>query len=233
MTAGEHHSHYEIPFYPFGFNLSITPPILIMWGACFVVFLFLFLANRFKRVRQIEELLYDFVVDTFGSNLKNKLWFSFLITLFLFVFFNNLCGLLPGGESPTSNINVTGSLALFIFILSQLIGFTVHRLHHIQNLIPAGIPKPILIFVIPLEIVSQFARPFSLAVRLFANMFAGHKVLTIFVSLTIASPLVVKWLPLSGVVLISLFEIFIAFIQAFIFTYLASYYISDAVHGAH
>jgi F-type H+-transporting ATPase subunit a len=156
-----------------------------------------------------------------------------LITLFLFIFFNNLAGLIPGGESPNGNINVTAALALFVFILAHTIGAVGHGTQHLKHFAPEGIPKPMLLFFIPLEIISQLARPFSLAVRLFANLMAGHQVLMIFISLVMMSPLLVKVLPLTGVVLISLFEMFVSFIQAFIFTYLASFYISDSANGAH
>jgi F-type H+-transporting ATPase subunit a len=128
---------------------------------------------------------------------------------------------------------VTASLAILIFLISQGSGIWVHGWRHVTHLVPSGIPKPILLFFVPLEIVSLMAKPFSLAIRLFANMYAGHQVLTIFASLAILSPSFVKLLPFTGVVMISLFEMFGAFIQSFIFTYLASFYISDAVGGSH
>ena len=231
----EHGSHLYIPFHPFGLDLSITHPVVVMWGTCAIIFLFLLIANQSKRVRQVESYLFDFIQESFSNSIKtkNKIWFSFLITLFLFVLFNNLSGLLPGGESPNGNINVTASLAIFVFVIAHLCGVKTQGSHHLGHFAPSGIPKPMLLFFVPLEIVSQLARPFSLAVRLFANMLAGHKVLTIFLTLSMMSPLLIKLLPFAGVVMISLFEMFVSFIQAFIFTYLASFYISDAVNGAH
>jgi len=233
--ASEHHSGLLIPFHPFGMDMSISHAVFIMWGTCALIFLFFVVANKFKRFRQIEGFIFDFVQDAFASSLKtkSKLWFSFLLTLFVFILLNNLSGLLPGGESPTSNINVTAAMAILIFLIAQISGFVSHGFHHFQNLIPAGLPKVMLVFFIPLEIISQLARPFSLAVRLFANMFAGHKVLTIFLSLVILCQPLLKFLPFTGVVLISFFEIFVAFIQSFIFTYLASFYIGEAVSGQH
>ncbi len=235
MSAGHHGSEWMIPLDVLGYDLSITMPVVIMWGTSLAIFVLLWTANQFKAVRQIEGLLYDFVANSFGSSVKTKepLWMSFLITLFMFVFFNNLAGLLPGGESPNSNINVTAALAIFVFILAHCIGFISHGTHHLKHFAPEGIPKPMLLFFVPLEMISQLARPFSLAVRLFANLMAGHKVLTIFISLVMVSPSVIKLLPFAGVVLISLFEMFVSFIQAFIFTYLASFYISDSANGAH
>ena len=230
-----HGSEWIIPLDVMGYDFSITLPIVVMWGTSTAIFLFLWCANQFKAVRQIEGLLYDFVATSFGSSIKTKntIWLSFLITLFLFVFFNNLSGLIPGGESPNSNINVTAALAIFIFILSHTIGGVYHGTHHLKHFAPEGIPKPMLLFFVPLEMISQLARPFSLAVRLFANLMAGHKVLLIFISLVMISPTIIKALPFAGVVMISMFEMFVSFIQAFIFTYLASFYISDSANGAH
>lgn len=232
----EHVVHTLIPFYPFGIDLSISTPVVFMFGTSIFIAAGLFCLNRSKRFQGILSFTFNFVSDSFASNLatKNKLWYSFLLTLFLFVFFSNLTGLLPNGEAPTSNINVTAALAVMIFVISHVCGFLIHGVSHIKHLVPAGIPKPMLLFFFPLEIISQLARPFSLSVRLFANMFAGHQVLTIFIGfVTIVPHIVLKVIPFGGVFLISMFEIFVSFIQSFIFTYLASFYISDAVSGSH
>jgi len=231
----EHGAGFSIPFSVAGLDLSITLPVMIMWGVSSFIFLFLLIANHSHSVKRVQFFIFDFISDAFAKSIhtKTKIWYSFLLTLFLFVFFNNLCGLFPGGESPTGNINVTAALAVAVFLISQISGFFVHGPTHVTHLIPSGIPKVMLVFFIPLELISLLAKPFSLAVRLFANMMAGHKVLLIFMGLGIASPALIKLLPFGGVVLISLFEMFVSFIQAFIFTYLASFYISDAVNGAH
>jgi len=219
-----------------GVDLSITLPVVIMWGTSLFIFSFLFFANKFKKVRMVESFFYDFVVESFASSLhtKKRIWFSFLMTLFLFVFFSNLSGLIPGGESPTGNINVTGALAIMVFLITHLSGAINNGVFgHIKNIVPAGVPGALFPVMFVLEIVSHIAKPFSLAVRLFANMLAGHKVLTIFIGLAIVAPVPIKALPFSGVVMVSCFEIFVAFIQSFIFTYLASFYIGDAVSGSH
>jgi F-type H+-transporting ATPase subunit a len=149
------------------------------------------------------------------------------------VFLNNVSGLVPGNESPMSNINGTGSLALMVLVISQCSGLLTHGLHHFKNLVPSGIPVGILPFMVPLEIISLLAKPFSLAIRLFANMFAGHAVLMIFAGLVVSAHPLIKFLPFGGVLLISVFEVFVSFIQAFIFVYLTSLYVGDAVHADH
>lgn len=225
----------HIPFHILGINMDITFPILIMWGVVIAVFSFLLLANKFRRIRMIEEYLYDFIVNEVGSGLKTnqKIWFSFLMTLFLFILFGNLSSLIPGAISPNSNINVTASMAISIFLISQIAGIYTHGWRHFKHIIPPGIPKPILILMIPIEIVSQLARPFSLAIRLFANVFAGHMVLTIFIGFLIVVSPFIKLIPFVGVLALSFFELFVAFIQAFIFTYLSAFYISESINGSH
>jgi F-type H+-transporting ATPase subunit a len=236
MNAAEHQPiHFNIPLSIYGFHLDINFLVVIMWAVVLVVFLFLFLANKFRKVRMIEEYAAEFISSEIASSLKtkNKIWFSFLLTLFFFILFNNLAGIIPGSISPNSNINVTAALAIMVFLISQIAGIYNHGLKHFKNIIPPGIPKPILILMIPIEIISQLSRPFSLALRLFANLFAGHTVLTIFVGFVILVSPFIKLLPIAGVLVLSFFELFVAFIQAFIFTYLSSLYISEAIKGDH
>lgn len=226
---------FRIPLELLGVDISITTPVIIMWAVSLLIFTFLFVANRKASFRRVETFVFGFVSESFASNLETKrpIWFSFLLTLFLFVFFNNLAGLLPGGSSPMGDINVTASLAILVFVISQGAGFLSHGFSHITHLVPSGVPIVLVPFIFVLEIISQLAKPFSLAIRLFANLFAGHAVLGIFLSLVVMAPHVVKVAPFLGVTMLSFFEIFVSFIQAFIFTYLASFYISDTVKGAH
>ena len=229
--------HLEViyPLTVYGHDFSITLPIIVMWGTGLTIFALLFLANRVEKLRKVQRYLYNFITSAFGDGFKknNRLLFTFLITLYLFILFNNLSGLIPGAESPSSNINVTAALAIMVFLISIISGIRVHGLHYAKHFAPSGIPVVMLIFFVPLEIISQLARPFSLAVRLFANMFAGHKVLTIFCTLAILANPFIKAIPFAGVILISLFEIFVSFIQAFIFTYLTSFYLREAVAESH
>ncbi len=229
-------SHALIPLFFHGIDVSVTKSVVVMWVVSVLVFAFLLLGNLVSGVRRIERFFFEFIKESFGNSLHTKktIWFSFLATLFLFIFFCNLAGLVPFSESPTSSLGVTVALSVTVFIISQLVGVYCHGFGHLKILTPSGIPLIMMPFIVPLEFVSQLARPFSLSIRLFANLFAGHSVMMIFYGLvaTTAFPLL-KLLPFAGVVLLSLFEVFVAFIQAFIFTYLASFYISDAAHGAH
>ena len=115
---------FQIPLELFGVDISITTPVLVMWCVSLLIFSFLLIANRRRSFRQVETFIFGFVSESFGSNLDTKrpIWFSFLLTLFLFVFLNNLTGLLPGGASPMGDINVTASLAILVFVISQVAG---------------------------------------------------------------------------------------------------------------
>jgi F-type H+-transporting ATPase subunit a len=125
---------------------------------------------------------------------------------------------------------VTGVFAIGIFIMTLVIGFSKHGLHFLGILVPPGIPKILIPLMIPIEIISMVARPISLAVRLFANMTAGHTILYVLFGLAMSASLMVGWLPFGFTIVINGLEIAIAFIQAYIFTILTCVYIGDAIH---
>jgi F-type H+-transporting ATPase subunit a len=171
-------------------------------------------------------------------------WFPFIATLFFFILFCNLLGLIPKMFTATSNINVTASLAAVVFICTQGAGIAKHGLMgYGKTFIPKGMPRgimgKILIgFMIIVEMISQLARPFSLAVRLFANMTAGHMVILVFLSMIfmfqgVFAKIFVTPMSVVMAVVMMAFEIFVSLLQAFIFAILASIYISLAVHPEH
>ena len=169
-------------------------------------------------------------------------YLPYLWTGFFFVLFNNLLGLIPGMASATGNINVTGVLALMTLgtvLLAGMrelgaIGFWVGIVPHMD------VPKPILLFLWPLMFVIEVAglviRHVVLAVRLFANMFAGHVVLAVILGfILMARSAGFLWYPVTGasvvgIILLSLLELFVAFLQAYIFTFLSALFIGSAVH---
>jgi len=165
---------------------------------------------------------------------------SFGLTLFFFILFANLLGLLPYGSTATGNISVTATLALITFAVVEIAGMKAQGAAYIKTLIywpsdqPLAMKLPMTFIMTPVEIIGKFTKPFALAIRLFANMTAGHVVLLALISLifTFGS----YWIALAPVtmgVAISLLEIFVAFLQAFIFTLLASVFIGLIREGAH
>ncbi len=208
-----------------------------MWIVVGLACLFLLKAGAAKslvpsRIQSLAELLVDFIrgiiQDTMGPT--GMKYFPLISSLFLFILFCNLLGLIPGSYTVTSQIVVTGVFAIIVYGLSLIIGFQLHGAKFLGILVPPGTPGWLLPLMIPIELISQLARPISLAVRLFANMTAGHVILGVLFGLTIAGGVLIGWLPFSFTVVLYGLEVGIAFIQAYIFTVLTCVYIGDAIH---
>lgn len=209
----------------------------MMWVVVGIVAFLLLKAGAAKslvpsKLQSLAELLVDFIRsiihDTMGA--AGMRYFPLMTTLFLFILFANLIGLVPGSYTVTSQIVVTGVFALSVYALSLVVGFKLHGTKFLGILVPPGTPGWLLPLMIPIEIISQLARPISLAVRLFANMTAGHVILGVLFGLTMTGGLLLGWLPFSFTIALYGLEVGIAFIQAYIFTVLTCVYIGDAMH---
>lgn len=229
--------HTYIPLSLFGLDISINKAVVMMFIVVGVVILFLTKARSSgslvpTKLQSMAEIMVEFIrgiiLDTMGP--EGMRYFSLIATLFLFILFCNLLGLIPGTYTVTSQLVVTGVFAIGVYGLSLLIGFKLHGLKFLGILVPPGTPGWLLPLMIPIEIVSQLARPISLAVRLFANMTAGHVILGVLFGLTISGGLFIGWLPFSFTVVLYGLELGIAFIQAYIFTILTCVYMADAFH---
>jgi F-type H+-transporting ATPase subunit a len=183
------------------------------------------------RLQSLSELSYEFIVDMIDSNVgpKGQQYFPFVFTLFMFVLLGNLLGLIPYSFTFTSHIIVTFALAAVVFIGVTVIGFARHGAHFLSLFVPHGVPGPLLLLLVPIEILSYFIRPFTLSIRLFANMLAGHTMLAIFGGFA-ASVGLLAIIPLGvNVVLIAL-ELLVAALQAYVFTILTCLYLNDAIN---
>jgi F-type H+-transporting ATPase subunit a len=232
--------HRLVEFHPFGLDLSINQGVLTMWLAVAAVFtLFAVAAARRATVpgmvQNLAEIGVEFIRDMAEDNIgpNGTRYVPFLISLFLFVLFLNLWGLLPGQFTVTSQLVVTATLALIVYAISLGVGFFKHGLGFLRILVPGGTPGWLIPLMIPVEILSQLARPLSLSVRLFANMTAGHTILAVLFGMVVSLPIWVKWLPFGLTVVIYALELFIAFIQAYIFVMLSCVYFGDAENLAH
>ena len=226
-----------------GLDLSITQPVLWMIIASGLIFgLLTFVAATLKRYPKglqnfVEAIVHflrkELVINVIGEDGKG--WFPFIATLFLFISACNLIGLVPGSFTATANINVTAGLAILVFFLVHGAGIKKYGfVGYCKGFVPSGIPAWVLPIMIPIEIIGLIAKPFSLGVRLFANMMAGHMVILVFLSMIILfKSVVITPLPLVGVVIMSAFEIFVSLIQAYIFSILTASYIGDAIHMKH
>jgi F-type H+-transporting ATPase subunit a len=184
------------------------------------------------KLQSIAEMMVDFIraiiMDTIGK--EGMRFFPLIATLFLFILFCNLIGLIPGSYTVTSQIIVTAVFACSVYGLSLVIGFYLHGVKFLSVLVPPGTPGWLVPLMIPIELMSQVARPISLAVRLFANMTAGHVLLGVLFGMAISGGLLIGWLPFVFTVAINVLEVGIAFIQAYIFTILTCVYLGDAFH---
>lgn len=227
---------------PFGIDLSITKAVVVLWISLGLVFLLVWLAGRKtslipSRFQNMMEAVFEFIRDGMILDIMGKEglpYFPLVATLFLFILVTNLVGLIPGSYAATSLTGTTAAWAVIVFITYHLVGVRKHGvLGYLRSFAPSGVPIPLLIIMLPVEFISHLARPFSLAVRLFANMVAGHLVLIVFTLMAVSAAWYMKWLPFAGVVVFYLFEIFVSFIQAYIFAILTAIYISGAVHVEH
>ena len=179
----------------------------------------------------LAELSYEFIARLVSDNIgkDGKPYFSLIFTIFMFVLFGNFLGMLPYSFTFTSHIAVTLSMAIVIFVLVTFIAFFKHGTRFFSFFLPAGVPIFLAPLMIVIEVISYFTRPFSLSIRLFANMMAGHTLLKVVGGFVF--PLgILGFVPLAGLVAITGLEFLIAFLQAYIFTILTCIYINDAIN---
>lgn len=229
-----------------GIDLSFTNSALWMVIGALVSTMFLTYAMRKgeivpSRMQMTAELLYSFVSKLVNENIgyKGKQYFPFVFTLFMFVLMGNVLGLLPYSFTYTSHLIVTGVLALIVFFMVIAFGIYNHGLHFFSLFVPPNAHPLILLFVVPIEIVSFFVRPLTLSVRLFANMMAGHIVLKVILSFAVAAAslgavgTVLGFIPVFVNAGMLIFELLVAFVQAYVFAILSCVYLKDSVDLHH
>ena len=139
----------------------------------------------------------------------------------------------PYSFTPTSHIIVTFAMAAVVFVGVTVIGFVKHGAHFLSFFVPQGVPFALLLLLVPIEIISYFVRPFSLSIRLFANMLAGHTMLKVFGGFVVMLGVLAGWAPLAFLVAFTGLELLIAFLQAYVFAILTCLYLNDAIHLHH
>jgi F-type H+-transporting ATPase subunit a len=251
---------YELPRWApihigrFALDISPTRHVVMLWIAALLCIVTTLLALRAhnRRTREgkapsgfgngLEALvLYlrnDVILPNVGPHGNG--YVPFLLTLFFFILFANLLGLVPYGATATGNISVTATLAIVTFIVIELAGMKAQGWGYINTIVfwphdmSLGLKLPITFILTPIEIIGKLTKPFALAIRLFANMVSGHVVLLALTSLifTFATWILVP-VPIAMAIGISFLELFVAFLQAFIFTLLSSVFIGLIREGAH
>jgi F-type H+-transporting ATPase subunit a len=217
-------------------NISFTNSSAFMVATVLAISLFLVMGMRRNalipgRWQSMVELSYIFIAnlikDTVGS--EGRPYFPFVFTVFMFVLFGNLFGMLPYAFTFTSHIVVTFTMALFVFFGVTLIAIMKHKMHFFSFFMPPGVPMYMAPILIPIEIISYLSRPISLSVRLFANMLAGHTLMKVFAGFIFTLG-VFGIAPWFFIVALTGLEIVIAFLQAYVFTILTCLYLNDALH---
>lgn len=234
-----------VPLSAGGIDVSYTNSSLWMTFALAAVAIFLFVGSANPRLvpgrwQAAVEYFYDFVGKMLDENVgvEGRRYVPLIFSIFIFVLACNLLGLIPfvGAFTPTSHIGVTFGLALIVFVVVLIVGLLRHGLHFFSLFVPADTPLVLMLIVVPIEVVSFLSRPFTLAIRLFANMTAGHVLLKVFGGFVVllgsfeALPYVFGLVPLTVNVALTALELLIAVVQAYVFALLASIYLNDAVN---
>jgi F-type H+-transporting ATPase subunit a len=229
----------------FGMDISLTKHVIFMWLAFLIlVVTFIYMAKSYRKslvphgVTNLSEILIVFVRDeiakpTIGKGFETFL--PYLLTVFFFILTCNFLGLIPYGSTATSNISVTATLAVISFFVIQIGGMMKNgAFGYFKGLIPHGIPTWLLPIMLVVELLGLFTKPFALAIRLFANMTAGHIVILALLGLIIIlHTYVIVPISIPFALFIYLLEIFFSLLQAYIFTMLSSLFIGMAVHQEH
>ena len=230
-----------------GYNIAFTNSAL--WMVLAAVVLWLFMIGGMKR--ELVPGRWQMAVESFTGFIDNMLeanigkegrkYVPYIFSLFMFILFANLLGLLPLGVvgvhpfTFTSHFTITGVLAIISFAIVLIVGFAKHKLHFFSLFVPHGTPLPMIPLIFIIELVSFLVRPFSLALRLFVAMMAGHVLLEVLSSFVIDGMnagvgfgLLVSLPSFLLMIAICALEILVAAIQAYVFALLSSLYINDA-----
>jgi len=225
-----------VPLHIGRYDISYTNSALLMTIAVVLITLLMVVATRRRalipgRLQSTAELAYEFVAGMVRDNVGSEgiEYFPFVFSLFMFVLFGNLLGMIPYSFTFTSHIIVTFALALAVFLLVTIVAFIRHGVHFFTFFFPSGAPVVMAPILVPIEILSYLSRPVSLGIRLFANMMAGHSMMAVFAAFTVALGLF-GFLPLAINVALFALEIVVTVLQAYVFTILTCLYLRDAIH---
>ena len=229
--------HTLVPINLGGVDASLTNAGAFMVLAMVGVAAFVLLGMRKSslvpgRMQSMAELSYEFIAGMIRDNVgsEGRRYFPFIFSLFMFILFGNLLGLLPYSFTFTSHIIVTFALAMMVFIFVTVVGLVRHKLHFFSYFFPSGVPIALAPILVPIEIVSYLSRVVSLSIRLFANMMAGHTMMKVFAGFIIPLGIIGGWAPLAVDVALTGFELLVACLQAYVFTVLTCIYLHDAIH---
>lgn len=226
-----------------GYDVSFSNSALFMVIAALLVYGLLTQGMKARalvpgRLQSLAEMFYEFVAGMVRENAgaDAKPYFPFVFTIFMFVLFGNMLGMIPYTFTFTSHIIVTFALAATVFVFVTVLALMKHGLHFFSFFMPHGAPIALAPILIPIEVISYLMRPVSLSIRLFANMMAGHTMLKVFAGFTVlmiggmgAIGFLAGLVPIAINVALTGFEFLVAFLQAYVFSILTCLYIRDAL----
>ncbi len=241
MHHVQDHVIYEIHL--FGFDLSITKHVMMIWIAAAILMISLPLIIRSRAlapkgpvnfIEWIVVFLKEGIIDPYLGEDGYK-YGPYLLTAFFFILTCNLLGLVPMGATATGNISVTAAMALLTLFLVQISNIRKNGFKgYIKSFVPPGLPFFVIPIIFIVEILGMITKHFALAIRLFANMVAGHLVIfTILGLIFLFKNVLISPFPILGIIFVSLLEILIALIQAYIFTILSAVFIGMAINPHH
>jgi len=256
-AAGPMEQFEILPIVPLKFgsiDVSLTNSALWMLISIAVISLFFFLATQKRalipgRSQSIAEILHQFVYDLVHESIgpEGRKFFPYVFTLFIYILFANFLGLLPTFPgmphelhtfTTTSHLIVTLTLSMLTITIVVVYGLWKNGLKFFKLFAPSGLPIWLMPLLVPIEIISFLSRPISLAVRLFANMFAGHIILKLFAGFVISlisvggAVTLFSLAPFFGIIAVTMLEFLVAALQAYVFAILTCIYLSDAAHAA-
>jgi F-type H+-transporting ATPase subunit a len=225
-----------VPMHIGKLDVSFTNSALFMVLAVLLITALVLLTTRSARLvpsrwQSVTELFYETIakmIDEYVGHGGEK-YFPFVFSLFMFILFGNFLGMIPYSFTFTSHIIVTFAMAAVVFVGVTIIGIARHGLHFLSLFVPHGVPIWLLPLLVPIEMISYFIRPFTLSIRLFANMVAGHAMLAIFAGFVVSLGLF-GFLPLAVTSALILLELLVAALQAYVFAVLTCLYLRDAIH---
>ena len=193
------------------------------------------------RIQSVAEITYEFLASTVRGNAgaEGMKFFPLVFSIFMFICVSNVIGIIPYAFTVSSQLIVTGAMALFVFFLVLFYGLYRNGLKFFKLFVPSGVPIFIMPIVVPIEVISFLLKPISHSVRLFANMLAGHIALKVFASFIVmlgALGILGVFgavLPLGLTIALTALELLVAFLQAYVFAILTCIYLNDALHPGH
>jgi len=229
-----------------GVKIAFTNSALFMFIVVGLIAAFLLLTTSGRglvpsRLQSLAEISYEFVANMLreSAGSEGMRFFPFVFSLFMFVLFANLLGMVPYFFTVTSHLIITFALAMAVFLTVIFYGFWRNGLGFLKLFVPEGVPGVLMPLIVAIEILSFLSRPISLSVRLFANMLAGHITLKVFAGFVISLSAfgTVGYLgavvPLALTVGLTALEFLVAFLQAYVFAILTCMYLNDAIHPSH